>query len=286
MRGVTGLVLLDFLFLSSHGLVRLRQVVAELLVGRLGEHSLLPQVWSQVGIGLGDGSVGGLGKVAESTGGATSRGVAIFNTSHLQELLGDGGRDDASTARSRDQTHPNGTALASDLARNGVGLADLVTPETPPDGEDRELGQDDGATDSSCHLLGALDTKTNVTIVITDGDEGLKPGTLTGTSLLLDGHDLQNFVLQLWSQERVDNLGLFDGKREEVDLLQSPDLLVLDETAQFGDWDPFALLLATATASAATTTASAAITTTSASATAAATTVAKSTTETSTIGWC
>ena len=39
----------------------LGQVVAELLVWRLGEHGLLPQVGGQVGVGLGDGGVGGLG---------------------------------------------------------------------------------------------------------------------------------------------------------------------------------------------------------------------------------
>ncbi len=39
----------------------LDQVVCELLVGRLSEDSLLPQVRGQVGVGVGDGSVGGLG---------------------------------------------------------------------------------------------------------------------------------------------------------------------------------------------------------------------------------
>ena len=39
----------------------LRQVVGVLLVGRLLEEGLLPQVRGQVGVGLGDGGVGGLG---------------------------------------------------------------------------------------------------------------------------------------------------------------------------------------------------------------------------------
>ena len=55
------LVLLDFLALRANGSVVLDQVVCELLVGRLGEDSLLPQVRGQVGVGVGDGSVGGLG---------------------------------------------------------------------------------------------------------------------------------------------------------------------------------------------------------------------------------
>jgi len=285
MRGATLLVLLDFLFLGSHWLVSLCQVVAELLVWRLGEHSLLPQVGCQVGVGLGDSGVSGLGEIAESAGRATGRGVTILNTSHLQEFLGDRSRDNAGTAGGGDQTHPNRTTLAGDLARDGVRLADLVTPEAPPDWEDGELGQNDGSTDGSSHLLGALDAKADVTVVVTDGDEGLETGALTGTGLLLDGHDLQNLVLQLRAQERIDDLGLFDGKGEEIDLLQSPDFLVLNEPAQFGDWDPLALLLTTASSTAAATATSTSATS-SASTTAAATTVAKSTTETSTIGWC
>ena len=39
----------------------LGQVVGELLVGRLGEDGLLPQIGGQVGVGLGDGGVGSLG---------------------------------------------------------------------------------------------------------------------------------------------------------------------------------------------------------------------------------
>jgi len=124
-----------------------------------------------------------------------------------------------------------------------------------------------------------------VAVVVTDGNKGLETCALTGTGLLLDGHNLQNLILQLRPQERVDDLGFFDGKGEEIDLLQSPDFLVLDEPAQFGDWDPLSLFLtaaSTATSSAATS----ATSTVSASTTAATTTVAKSTTETSTIGWC
>ena len=55
------LVLLDFLFLGAHGPVILDQVVGELLVRRLGEDGLLPQIRGQVGVGVSDGSVGGLG---------------------------------------------------------------------------------------------------------------------------------------------------------------------------------------------------------------------------------
>ena len=45
------------------------------------------------------------------------------------------------------------------------------------------------------HLLGAFDAETNVAVVISNSDKSLEPRSLTGTSLLLDGHDLQNLVL-------------------------------------------------------------------------------------------
>ena len=76
-----------------------------------------------------------------------------------------------------------------------MGFTDLVTPETTPHWDNGQLGEDDGTTDGSCHLLAALDAESNVTVVVTDGHEGLEPGPLTGTSLLLHGHDLQHLVL-------------------------------------------------------------------------------------------
>ena len=55
------LVLLDLLLLSADGPVVLGEVLCELLVRRLGEEGLLPQIRGQVGVRLGDGGVGSLG---------------------------------------------------------------------------------------------------------------------------------------------------------------------------------------------------------------------------------
>ena len=103
--------------------------------------------------------------------------------------------------------------------------------------DDGELGKDDGATDSSCDLLRALDAETDVTLEVTDGNEGLEAGALTSAGLLLDGHDLHDLILEL-GEEVVDDLVLLDGEREEVDLLHGLDLAILDETAELGDGDP------------------------------------------------
>lgn len=69
-------------------------------------------------------------------------------------------------------------------------LTKVGTPETTSDGNDAELGDNDGGTDSSSDFLGGLDTKTNVTLGVTNDDNSLKPSSLTSTSLLLDGLDL------------------------------------------------------------------------------------------------
>jgi hypothetical protein len=53
-----------------------------------------------------------LTEVAEGSGTAFSRGVTILDTSHHQKLLGDWGGNDSGTAGSRNQTHPDGAALA------------------------------------------------------------------------------------------------------------------------------------------------------------------------------
>ena len=107
-----------------------------------------------------------------------------------------------------------------------MGFTESSTPVTSPDGDDGELGEDNGATNGGGDFLGALDAETDVTLAITDGNECLETGALTGAGLLLDGHDLHHFILEL-GQEGVDDLVLLDGQREEVDLLHGLDLAIL-----------------------------------------------------------
>ena len=69
-------------------------------------------------------------------------------------------------------------------------LTEVGAPVTAADGNNRELGNDDGGADGGSDFLGGLDTKTNVALGVTDDDDSLEAGTLTGTGLLLDGLDL------------------------------------------------------------------------------------------------
>lgn len=65
-----------------------------------------------------------------------------------------------------------------------MGFTDLVTPVTSPDGDDGQLGQNDGSTDGCGHLFGAFHTQTHVAVVVTNGDKSLR--TTTATMLRLD----------------------------------------------------------------------------------------------------
>lgn len=69
-------------------------------------------------------------------------------------------------------------------------LTKVGTPVSSSDGDDGELGNDDGSSDGGSDFLGGLDTETDVALGVTNDDNGLESGSLTGTGLLLDGLDL------------------------------------------------------------------------------------------------
>ena len=76
-------------------------------------------------------------------------------------------------------------------------VTDLVTPIASSDGDKGELGCNEGSLDGNLDFLGELDTETDVAILVTNGNDGLESGSLTGLSLLLDRHDLHGFVRKL-----------------------------------------------------------------------------------------
>ena len=65
-------------------------------------------------------------------------------------------------------------------------LADLVTPVTSADWNEGKFSADEGALDGDLDFLGELDTKTNVSFMVTNNNDSLETGALTGLSLLLD----------------------------------------------------------------------------------------------------
>merc|ERR1712020_450542 len=156
---------------------------------------------------------------------------------------------------------------------------DFVTPETSSNWNDGQFCQDNGTTNGGSHFLGTLYSKTNVSVVISNSNKSLESGTLSSTSLFLNGHNLKDFIFQRGSEEKIYDFKFLDGQREEVDFFQGLDLSIFDQSAKLGNGDPFFFVFA----STSTTTSTSAASTATPSSTSAATT--KSTSETSTIGW-
>jgi len=119
---------------------RLGEEIRKLLRGGLDKGSLLPEIGGEELVGEADALESGHDKVAEGAGRAARGSVAVSNTSHLQELLGDGGSDDASATGGGNQADTDRTALARDLLGDSVGLTELVTPVATANGDDVKLG--------------------------------------------------------------------------------------------------------------------------------------------------
>lgn len=216
-----------------------------LLIRGLEEQVLSPHVGSEEAVGLLDGVEGGHDEVAEGLRAASGRGEDILNAGVGEDLLGDRGGDDASAAGRGDEAHADGAALAGHAVADGVGETELVAPVASSDGDDGQLRLDGGALDGVGDFLGALDAETDVTVHIADDDEGFEAGSLTGSGLLLDRHDLDVLVAELLLRDEVvDDLVLLDGEREEEDLLERLDQSSLDEAAHLGDGDPLLLAVA------------------------------------------
>ena len=87
-------------------------------------------------------------------------------------------------------TDSDGATFTRLLARQGMGSTEIVAPVSSSDGDDRKLGDNDGCADGSGDFLGSLDAQTDVTLRVTDDDNSLESGSLTGTRLLLHRLDL------------------------------------------------------------------------------------------------
>lgn len=112
-----------------------------------------------------------------------------------------------------------------------MGRADFVAPVASSNGNDGKFGQNDGTANGSGNFLAALHTKTHVAVGVADGNKGLEASTLTGTGLLLHGHDLQNLIGEGSAQKVVNDFGLLDGQRKSVNLLEALDLAFEDKSA-------------------------------------------------------
>merc|ERR1712141_397735 len=118
--------------------------------------------------------------------------------------------------------------------------------------------QDNGTTNGGSHFLGTLYSKTNVSVVIPNSNKSLESCTLSSTSLFLNGHNLEDFIFQGGSEEKIDDFKFLDGQREEVDFFQALDLSIFDQSAKLGDGNPFFFVFASSSSPTSTSTTTAA----------------------------
>jgi hypothetical protein len=148
--------------------LRIAEEVGVLLVRRLGELRVRPEIRGQVGVGLRDGLEGSLDEVTASLRLSARLGVGIEVTSSDEELLRGLGRNETSTLRGRDDAEGDGTALSGDLARHGVRSAEARTPPASADRDKRELGIDESTADSVGNLTADLLSDTDVSLLLSN----------------------------------------------------------------------------------------------------------------------
>lgn len=87
-----------------------------------------------------------------------------------------------------------------------VWFTDFVIPVTTIKWYNRQLSQNNSATDSGSNFLATLYAQSDVFVTVINSDECIETGTLTDTSLFLDGHDLQYFIAKRAAQEEINDL--------------------------------------------------------------------------------
>jgi hypothetical protein len=146
-----------------------------------------------------------------------------------------------------------------------MGKSSLTSPVSTTDRGNIKLSSSDCTTDSSSYLRRTLDSKANMSVVVTKGNECLETGSLSSRRLLLNRHDLHDLILKLLLEEKFNDLSLLDGHGEEEDLLERSDLSLLHETSKLGDRGPSFLLTVSLSTAASTPTAAPTVTAASSS---------------------
>lgn len=100
------------------------------------------------------------------------------------------------------------------------------------------MGQDHGPAHGGGHLLGALNTQTNMVLVVPDGNKCLELGPVASAGLFLHRPSLQNLIFEGCSQKKVGDLRLHDRQGEETELFQGLQLHVLYQQACIIDKEP------------------------------------------------
>lgn len=183
----------------------------------------IPQVWGQESV-VSLQSVEGSSQEVLSGSSLSSRGsVTILNTGEVEEFLRNWGSDDTYTFRGWYQSNADRSALSGHFTWNGMYISDLVSPVSSSDWDKVELGILKSVLDGNLYLLSDLNTESDVSVSVSDSDDGLESSSLTGSSLLLDRHDFHDFVTEIL-YEVIDNLVLLNWEGVSVDFFQRFDM--------------------------------------------------------------
>lgn len=216
----------------------------------LDKVGLWPEIWGKESVGLLQALEHGSAEVLSSSGLTSTGCVDIIDTGELQDLLGNGSGNATSSSWGWDHSNVTGTTLSLNLDWDGMDSTDSGTPVASSDWDKVDLGIEEGTLDGNLDLLGNLDTNTNVTISVTDGDNSLESSSLTGLGLLLNGEDAHDLVGELSlsvGKESIGDWGFLDWDGMGVNLLEGLDLSVLDESSELGEWGPLFLLSSSST---------------------------------------
>ena len=152
----------------------------------LDEVGLWPEIWGKESVGLLKALEHGSAEVLSSSGLTSTGGVNIIDTGELQDLLGDDSGNATSSSWGWDKSDDGRTALSLYLAWNGMDTTNSGTPISSSDWDNVVLGIKKSTLDGNLDFLGDLDSNSDVTLSVTDGNNSLKSSSLTSLGLLLD----------------------------------------------------------------------------------------------------
>ena len=100
-------------------------------------------------------------------------------------------------------------------------VSDSVSPITSSDWDQVQFSINESTLDSDLDFLSDLDSKTDVSILISNSDDSLESGSLSSLGLLLDRDNLHDLIREFFlgsGQELINDLRFLYGDRVTVDL--------------------------------------------------------------------
>ena len=163
----------------------------------------------------------------------------IFNACHLEQLFRHRRAHNSSSSGGRDKSNHDTSTFSGHFSWNSMRQSDFVTPVSPPYRNQRQFCINDSSSNSSGDFFGALHPKTNMTIRVSNSNKCLKSGPLSSPCLLLDRSYFQHLVLQCSFSQMIDDLGLLNWHRVQIDFLQFLYLSSFYQFTQFRQGHPF-----------------------------------------------